>query len=170
MKFLRETLETVIIAAVLALLIRMFVFEPFYVDGPSMEPTLWNSERLIVAKFMYRFSEPRRGDIIVFRYPRRPDTDFVKRVIAVGGETVEIRMGQVYVNGQPLQQNFETRTSLASYPKVEVPQGSVFVLGDNRSNSEDSRYFGFVPISNIKGKALLVYWPLSRVHVLARGL
>lgn len=169
MKVLRETLETVVIAAVIALVIRLFVFEPFYVDGPSMEPTLWDSERLIVSKFIYRFSQPQRGDIIVFRYPRRPDTDFVKRVIAVAGETVEIRMGRVYVNGQIFEEHFKTKPSLTSYPKVEVPQGTVFVLGDNRANSEDSRFFGFVPLGNIKGKAVVVYWPLQRVHLLAGG-
>jgi signal peptidase I len=165
-KLVRETLETVIIAAAIALVIRVFVFEPFYVKGPSMEPTFLTGDRLIVSKFTYRFSPSKRGDIIVFKYPRQPDSDFVKRVIAIGGETVEIRMGRVYINGQPFEETFATRATLTSYPKTDVPRGTVFVLGDNRSNSEDSRYFGFVPLDNIKGKAVILYWPFPRAQLL----
>lgn len=168
-KVIKETLETIAVAAVIALVIRMFIFEPFYVKGPSMEPTLYTSDRLIVSKLSYRIGAPKRGDIIVFKYPRNPNSDFVKRVIALGGETVEIRMGRIYINGQLYEEDFATKPSISSYPKTEVPRGTVFVLGDNRSNSEDSRYFGFVPIENIKGKAVAVYWPFKRAKLLSGG-
>jgi len=165
-KVLKETLESFLIAAAIALVIRLFVIEPFYVNGPSMEPTFFTGDRIILSKYSYRVAPPKRGDIVIFKYPRHPDQDFIKRVIAVAGETVEIRMGRVYINGQPFEENFATRVSISSYPRVEVPKGSVFVLGDNRSNSEDSRYFGFVPLANIKGKAMFVYWPFGRAKML----
>ncbi|MDP2858257.1 MAG: signal peptidase I [Bacillota bacterium] len=168
-KVLQETLETVIIAAAIALLIRFFIVEPFRVDGPSMEPTFHTGDMLIVNKFGYRFSAPKRGDVIVFRYPRQPQKDYVKRVIAVAGETIEVRMGRLYVNGQLFEEGFTTKPSISSFPRTEVPSGSVFVLGDNRSNSEDSRYFGAVPLGNIKGRAMVVYWPIPRVQLITGG-
>jgi len=168
-KVVRETLETVIIAAAIALLIRFLIVEPFRVDGPSMEPTLYTGDMLVVNKFMYRFTSPKRGDVIIFRYPRQLQKDYVKRVIAVAGETIEVRMGRVYVNGQLFEEGFTTKPSISSFPRTEVPGGSVFVLGDNRSNSEDSRYFGAVPLSNIKGRAMVVYWPIPRIQIVAGG-
>ncbi len=168
-KIIRETLETVVIAALIALVIRMFVFEPYLVSGPSMEPTLFTADRLIVSKFSYRIGAPMRGDIVVFKYPRNPDKDFVKRVIALGGETIEVRLGRVYINGQPIEEDFMTRSAVSNYPETEVPTGSVFVLGDNRTNSEDSRFFGFVPLQNIKGKAVALYWPLNRIRSFRGG-
>jgi len=168
-KVVQETLETVIIAAAIALMIRFLVVEPFRVDGPSMEPTFYTGDMLIVNKFLYRFTAPKRGEVIVFRYPRQPQKDYVKRVIAVAGETVEVRMGRVYVNGQLFEEDFTTKPSISSFPRTEVPSGSVFVLGDNRSNSEDSRYFGAVPLSNIKGRAMVVYWPIARIQLVPGG-
>jgi signal peptidase I len=168
-RVLKDILETILIAAVVALLVRMFVIEPFYVNGPSMEPAFYTGDRLILNKFAYRNAEPKRGDIIIFRYPRHPDQDFIKRVVAVGGESVEIRMGRLYINGQLYDETYPTRSSIASYPRTEVPRGSVFVLGDNRSNSEDSRYFGFVPLSSVIGKAWCIYWPIGRIRLLYGG-
>jgi signal peptidase I len=168
-RLLKDTLETFLIAAVIALLVRMFVIEPFYINGPSMEPAFYNGDRLLLSKFAYRNAEPKRGDIIIFKYPRHPDQDFIKRVVAVGGESIEMRMGRLYINGQLFDETYPTKSSISSYPRTEVPRGSVFVLGDNRSNSEDSRYFGFVPLSNIKGKAFCVYWPFGRIKILSGG-
>jgi signal peptidase I len=152
----RETVETVLIAVVLALVVRTFVVESFQVQGHSMEPTLHDGERLLVSKFVYRFTDPARGDIVVFRYPLRQ---------ARPGDGVRIERGRVYVNGQPLEEPYVLRTGDYSMPERIVPPGQVFVLGDNRMNSEDSRYFGFVPIDLLVGRALLVYWPPDRVRL-----
>ncbi|MCL6450946.1 MAG: signal peptidase I [Acetobacteraceae bacterium] len=164
--WLRETAETVLIALVLALVVRTFVVESFLVEGPSMEPTLLNRERLLVNKFIYHFTRPRCGDIIVFRYPVDPRRDFVKRVVATGGETVEMKGGQVLVNGEVLHEPYVAEGGDGYVPPTTVPEGFLFVLGDHRAISEDSRSFGFVPLRNVKGKAFLVYWPPQRARVL----
>ena len=160
---LLELVETILIAIVLAFLARHLLIESFYVFGTSMEPTLANAERLFVNKLSYRLVHPDRGDIVVFRYPRNPDRDFIKRVVAVGGEAVEIVDGRVLVNGRLLEETHATIADNAYYPLSEVPEGMLFVLGDNRRNSEDSRFFGFVPIENVKGEAFLRFWPLGRL-------
>lgn len=162
---IRETMETVLIALVLALVIRAFLVESFLVQGTSMQPNLHDGERLLVNKLVYRFKEPVIGDIIVFRYPRQPERDFIKRVIARSGEAVEIRDGQVFVSDRPLPETYLIEQGHSYYPRTLVPEDSLFVLGDNRNNSEDSRFFGFVPEENVKGKAFLVYWPLKYLHL-----
>ena len=160
---IREVIETVLIAVVLAFVIRGFVVETFVVVGPSMEPTLHDAERLFVNKIVYRLHDPRRQDIVVFGYPRDPNRDFIKRVIGLPGDTVEMRDGRVYINGDFLEESYIAFPDHHSTTgPIEVPEGHVFVLGDNRRNSEDSRYFGPVPLANIRGKAFLLYWPLSR--------
>jgi signal peptidase I len=164
-----ETIQAVVIAIVLALLIRQFVVETFRVDGVSMEPTLQNNERLLVNKFIYRFTKPKAGEIIIFLPPIPGQTqDFVKRVIAVGGQTFQMQNGVVYVNGkvQPEPYLPASWRGNASFGPVTVPLGDVWVLGDHRMDSEDSRIFGPVPISAIRGEAMLVWWPLSDFRVL----
>jgi len=158
-RIVRESVETILIAVVLALLIRGFVVESFQVQGYSLEPTLHDAERVLVNKFVYRFREPQRGDIIVFRCPNDPSRDFIKRVIALGGESVEIVDGAVFVNGRRLQEDYIVHRGNSDFSRAAVPYGHLFVLGDNRTNSEDSRYFGFVPVASVKGKAMVVYWP-----------
>ncbi|MCX7781868.1 MAG: signal peptidase I, partial [Negativicutes bacterium] len=140
----------------------------YMVEGPSMRPTLVNSERLVVNKFIYRFRQPERGEILVFRYPRDPSRDFIKRVIAVPGDTIEIKDGRVFVNGQLQNETYILERTRGSYPLSTVPAGHVFVMGDNRNNSEDSRFkdVGFVPYDLIKGKAVLVFWPLDHIKSL----
>lgn len=165
----REVIETVVVALLIALLIRQFVVEVFVVDGRSMEPTLFTSERLLVNKFVYRFRTPQPGEIIVFRYPRNQDRDFIKRVVAVAGDRVEIRDGYVYVNDQPLPDPYVSYRDGGTWPEVTVPPGAVWVLGDNRNNSEDSRYFGEVPLGNIKGRAFFRFWPIGRFMSFAAG-
>lgn len=165
----REVVETIVIALLIALVIRHFVVEVFVVDGKSMEPTLFTGERLLVNKFVYRLRNPRPGDIIVFRYPKNPERDFIKRVVAVEGDTVEIAEGVVYVNGNELDEPYvEYRDTSGIEPQV-VPEGAVWVLGDNRNNSEDSRYFGEVPLENIKGRAFFRFWPPGRWHTFPAG-
>jgi signal peptidase I len=138
------------------------------VEGPSMMPTLENHERLLVNKFIYFIEAPRKGEIIVFRYPRDPSRDFIKRVIATGGDTVEIRNGRVYINGDLLEEKYILERTKGSYNKAIVPPDHVFVMGDNRNNSEDSRFsdVGFVPFKLIKGKASVVFWPLGELRTL----
>jgi signal peptidase I len=156
-----ETVETVVIALALALLIRAFVVESFVVQGQSMEPTLQNGEHLLVNKFIYRFETPKAGQIIVFHPPLPTTRDFIKRVIATPGEQVAMRTGVVYIDGVPQAESYlpASYRDTANYPPTLVPKGDVFVLGDNRRNSEDSRYFGFVPITSIRGQAIVIWWP-----------
>ncbi len=169
-----DTIQAIVVAVVLALLIRQFVVETYRVDGLSMEPTLQNGERLLVNKFIYRFTPPRPGQIIVFHPPLPTTQDYVKRVVAVGGQTISMENGVVYINGQQQAEPYLPPAWRDHYnmPPLLVPQGDVFVLGDHRDASEDSRYFPthFVPISSIHGEAMLVWWPPQDIHVLsARG-
>jgi signal peptidase I len=157
--------QTILIAVVLALVLKTFVVESFSVLGPSMEPTLFDGDRLFVMKVPYRWTGVGPGDIVVFRYPKDPKRDFVKRVVATGGDRVEIRNGQLFVNGSPVSESYVRRPDRAEYPPLIVPEGHVFALGDNRRNSDDSRSFGPVPVRNIKGRAVLLFWPLARVRV-----
>lgn len=159
----RELLETVIVALAIALALRLFVVEVYYVDGSSMEATLHDHERVLVNKFLYRFRMPKPGEVIVFQYPRQPDRDFVKRVVAVAGDTVEMRAGKVYVNDQLFTEAPSALLSDDDSDKKTVPPDSVWVLGDNRNNSEDSRMFGPVPLENIRGLAFFRIWPLGRL-------
>lgn len=156
------------IAVVLAFIIRQFVVELYIVDGPSMRPTLQSQERLVVNKFIYQFREPQKGEILVFQYPRDPKRDFIKRVIATAGDTVEIKDGRVFVNDQLLNEDYILEKTKSEYPKSTIPKGTIFVMGDNRNNSEDSRFadVGFVPLDLIKGKAMIVFWPLDAFKVL----
>ena len=157
----REVVQTLLVALVLALVIRGFVIESFLVDGISMEPTLHDGERLLVDKLTYRWHPPERFDIVVFRYPLDPSRDFVKRVIGLPGETVSIREGRVYVDGRPLEEPYLKEPGVDFYPPTTVPPGHVFVLGDNRPHSDDSRSGWTVPLRDVIGRAWLVYWPPS---------
>lgn len=164
-----ETLDASIFAALLSLLIITFVVQAFYIPSGSMEPTLQIDDRILVSKFSYRLGRIARGDVIVFHYPLNPGKDFVKRVVALSGERVELKDGVVLINSQPITELYPTalaagdRACTTSYGPQIVPRGQLFVLGDNRCNSEDSRFFGFVPVGNVVGKALLVYWPPQRI-------
>ena len=163
-----DWLFSIIIAVVLALGIRTFLVEPYMVSGPSMRPTLQNEERLIVNKLVYYLREPQRGEIIVFKYPSDTRRDFIKRVIAVGGDPIEIRDGKTFVNGEAIDESYIKEPFHTNYGKVTVPKGFIFVMGDNRNNSEDSRYadVGFVDLSLVKGKASVVFWPFSEFKAL----
>ena len=159
----KDWVISIVIAIVLAFIIRQFVVELYIVDGPSMRPTLQSQERLVVNKFIYDFRAPEKGEILVFQYPRDTSRDFIKRVIATPGDTIEIKGGRVFVNDQMLTEDYILEPTRSEYPKATVPEGTVFVMGDNRNNSEDSRFadVGFVPYKLIKGKAVLVFWPFS---------
>jgi len=165
-----EIIESVAIAVILAVIIRVFLFQPFYIPSGSMEPTLTKGDRIIVSKINYRLSSPQRGDVIVFKYPVNPDKDFIKRVIGLPGETLEIRDNKLYINGEFVEQPFlPPYLTYGDFGPVTIPEGRYFMMGDNRNNSEDSRFWGTLPSENIIGKTLLIYWPFNRAQVLENG-
>jgi signal peptidase I len=182
----REYFESIVIAVILALFIRTFVVQAFKIPTGSMENNLLIGDHLLVNKFVFGPTETslertllpigtiKRGDVLVFKYPVEPDRDFIKRVIGLPGDTVELREKKVYINGKPLDEpyvhflqppggeselhevtSFDVRER---YGPVTVPANQYFMMGDNRDNSQDSRYWGFMPRENVKGKALLIYW------------
>ena len=174
--FNRENVEVVVTAVILALIIRTFVVQAFKIPTGSMRPTLIEGDRILVNKFIYRFKSPERGDIIVFKYPEDTKKDFIKRLIAVGGETVHIIDGNIWVNGVLVDEP-EKISQIYYYNKpdtpygaedmtIRVPEDNFFVLGDNSASSRDSRYWGFVPKKYLVGKAFLLYWPLTRIRIL----
>jgi signal peptidase I len=157
---LREVLETVLPALLIALLINVFIGQATRVEGQSMEPNLHTNQRLVVEKLSYHFHGPQRFDVVVLKVPSQGDELLIKRVIGLPGETVEVKNGHVYIDGQLLEEPFTTaETRPGRYSKITVPPLHVFVLGDNRDRSNDSRSFGPVPIQNVIGKAWLSYWP-----------
>jgi signal peptidase I len=159
-RFLREVLETVLPALLIALLINVFVGQATRVEGQSMEPSLHTDQRLVVEKVSYRFHGPQRFDVVVLRLPSQGEELLIKRVIGLPGETVAFKNGRVYINGEQLDEPFtvdETRPGRNG--TVTVPPLHVYVLGDNRDRSNDSRSFGPVPIDNVVGRAWLSYWP-----------
>ncbi len=168
----RENLESFVWAVALALAIRTFVMSPFKIPSGSMRPTLMEGDRILVNKFIYRFRPPQRGDIIVFKFPDDLKRPFIKRLAAVGGDTVEIRGGRLIVNGQVLDGVFEVRHyyNQGGFGQegrpIRVPEGNYFVLGDNSMSSHDSRFWGFVPKKLLMGEAICVFWPVTRWKVL----
>lgn len=181
----REWIEAILVAFVFALIIRTFVVQAFKIPTGSMRNTLMEGDIILVNKFIYgaripftgitlpKLRDPKRGDVIVFVYPQNPKKDFIKRLVASGGETVEIRNGTIYVNDKPVTETvfnqiyYYNRGDFGREGlKVTVPKGSFFVLGDNSGSSQDSRYWGFVPASNVLGKAILIYWPPQRIRII----
>ncbi len=180
---IREWTESILIAVVLALFIRTFIVQAFKIPSGSMIPTFKVGDRIFVNKFIYgarvpltpwslpAVRQPKRGDIIVFKSPEDPKKDFVKRLIAVGGEEVEIREGKIYINGSVMDEPASIRTvyyyNAGNYgfegKATKVPEDSYFALGDNSGSSRDSRYWGFVPKKNMIGKVIFIYWPVYRM-------
>ena len=179
-KFIKEYVEPIVIAVIIALFIRTFIIQAFKIPSSSMEPTLQVGDYILVSKFIYgikipftgvklfEFSKPKRGDIVVFIYPKDRSKDFIKRVIGTEGEKVGIIRNKIYINDQLINDpwgHFEEKTDWLKYfqskerygPEV-VPKDSIFVLGDNRDNSQDSRFWGYVNINEVKGKAFIVYF------------
>lgn len=176
----REYAEAIVMAVVLALFIRTFIVQAFKIPSGSMKPTLLVGDHILVNKFIYGVklpflgttiipvSEPKPGDVIVFVFPEDRTKDFIKRVVAVGGDTVEVRNKHVYVNGEEVQDPHAHFTDSRSMPEnlyprdnlkpFAVPQDHIFVMGDNRDQSYDSRYWGAVPLEDVRGKAFLIYW------------
>ncbi|HAU31332.1 MAG: Signal peptidase I [Desulfotomaculum sp. 46_296] len=162
-----EILESVIIAVILATIIRLFLLAPFFIPSQSMEPALLVGDRIIVSKIAYRLGEPQRGDIIVFKYPRDPRKDYVKRLIGFEGEEVTLKNNRLYINGKETPEKYLPKgLSFYDFGPVVVPNGCYLMLGDNRPNSEDSRVWGPLPKENAIGKAILIYWPFNRARLL----
>lgn len=156
-----DLLHDLAIAVVVCVLLITYVVQAFKVQGTSMSPELEDGERILVNKFLYYFGDIKRGDVVVFWYPEDPQLSFIKRVVALPGETVEIRSGKVFVNDMPLDEPFvsDANADQRSFPPLEVRPGHFFVLGDNRRGSNDSRSWGLVPQRYIYGKAFLRIWP-----------
>ena len=182
---IREWVESIIIAFILAMVIRAFIVQAFKIPTGSMRPTLLEGDIILVNKFIYgakvpftgirlsAISQPKRGDVIVFIYPENPKKDFIKRLVAFPGEVVELKNGTIYINAKPLldpefsSRYYYNRGEFAKEEeKITVPKDSFFVLGDNSASSQESRYWGFVPHKNILGKALLIYWPPQRIRII----
>jgi signal peptidase I len=163
-RLLFDILQTVLISVVLFAGINL-VSARIRVDGYSMYPTFRNGEFVIVNKLAYALGAPQRGDIVVFHFPRDPRQEYIKRVIGLPGDEVAVLDGKVYVNGEPLVEDY-----IAAAPAYEntwqIPQGELFVLGDNRNNSSDSHSWGTVRLENVVGKAVFVYWPLNELGVI----
>lgn len=181
----REYFETILVAVVLALFFRTFVVQAFKIPSGSMEPNLLIGDQLLVNKFVFAptvssaerailpIRDVRRGEVVVFKFPEDPERDFIKRVVGLPGETIEFKDRRIVVNGRPVEDphahylprggaggSFEIAPGDVRdhYGPVVVPADALFVMGDNRDNSADSRYWGFMPIRNLKGRALMIYW------------
>ncbi|MDT9296570.1 MAG: signal peptidase I [Arthrospira platensis PCC 7345] len=162
-----EGIKTIGLSIILALGIRTFVAEARYIPSGSMLPTLEINDRLIIDKLSYRFTEPQRGDVVVFNPTEELSLQyndaFIKRIIGLPGETLEVRDGQVFVNGEPIEEDYIAEEPQYKWGPETIPEGQFLVLGDNRNNSFDSHYWGFVPRENIIGRAVVRFWPLDRL-------
>ena len=211
-----EMLESIIYAFLVAIIIRIFFFQTFWIPSASMEPTLYEKDRIVANKLIYRIREPHRGEVVIFRVfqPGRVDNgifkpagsgkltmeeaegeverrrdnpyalggdlapethvvrpqDYIKRVVGLQGEVVQIDDGVIYIDGSPIEESFETRIpNYTHFGPVTVPQGEIFVLGDNRSNSQDSHVIGTIPLRNVEGRAEVVFWPPNRMGIIPQG-
>ncbi|MBA7473365.1 Signal peptidase IB [subsurface metagenome] len=160
-RFLREILSTIILAVIIFVLLQT-TFQTFIVIQCCMEPNFQEGQRLIINKVVYHFHEPEMGDVIILHPPFNPETTFIKRIIALPGDTVEIKMGAVYVDGYPLDEPYIKEPPSYIMREREVPADNYFVLGDNRNNANDSHIWGTVPRENIVGKVWLSIWPPAR--------
>ncbi|MGI5851304.1 MAG: signal peptidase I [Clostridiales bacterium] len=158
---IKEWIQAILIAIVVSVVIRLFLFETTLVYGNSMESTLRDRDRVIINKLVYHLYTPSRGDIVVFKNPDNSNENYVKRVIGIAGDTVEVLDQKVYINDQLLDEPYLDVETENDFPKFEVPEDTIFVMGDNRNRSQDSRYIGPIPVENIIGKAQLRIWPIS---------
>jgi len=187
---IREYIEAILIALLLALFIRTFVVQAFKIPSGSMKNTLLIGDHILVNKFIYGIKnplngntwipikEPERRDIVVFKYPMNPEQDYIKRVIGVEGDTIEIKDKKVYVNGEPQEEDYTIFLDKRVLPgslqprdnmgPITVPENSLFVMGDNRDNSYDSRFWKFVDLKAVKGKAFVLYWSWDKENFSVR--
>ncbi|MGM8211774.1 signal peptidase I [Virgibacillus sp. W0430] len=171
-KELFDWLKALLVAFGIAFIIRMFIFSPIIVDGPSMLPTLHDRDQIIVNKFIYHLNEPKRFDIVIFHASEQKD--FIKRVIGLPGEHVMMKENTLYIDGEEVEEKFTKKNNIHTDDFTlellpghfeSIPDGYVLVLGDNRTNSTDSRRLGLIPIDQIVGKATFIYWPFERIQI-----
>lgn len=168
-----DIIQTIVIALAFYTVVHLFIAQPNKVDGSSMVPTFHTSDRILTSKLSYRFGTPHRGDIIVFTPPNPQNGDYIKRIIGLPGETIELKNGQVYINDQLLSEKYlpaDTKTVERAFLRdnvpYKIPDGDYMVFGDNRNFSSDSREWGPIAYKEIIGKAKIQYWPLSEVRVI----
>lgn len=169
--FLLDTIQTLLLVFAVFLVVYIFLFRPFQVSGSSMYPTFHDKEYILTNIIALKLGHPKLGDVIVFKAPNDPEKDYIKRVMGMPGDTVSIKNGDVYINGNLIDQSAYLAPTVKTYggsflrenQPVTVPTDSYFVIGDNRSGSSDSREWGFLPAKNLIGKSLFVYWPLNKM-------
>lgn len=173
--FFFDIVETVVLALAIFVVIYLFLFQPHQVKGASMEQNFHDGEYILTDKVSYRLRLPQRGDVVIFKAPRNPELDYIKRIIGLPGEKIKIHAGSIFIDGDKLEENYLPETIVISgglfLPKdkeVEIPNNSYFVLGDNRSHSSDSREWGPILRNDIIGKAFLRYWPPNRLGLLPK--
>lgn len=172
--FFLEFLETAALALLFFALMYLVAFQPHQVNGNSMLPNFIDKEYLLTNKLSYRFGEVQRGDVVIFKAPDNPEYEYIKRIIGLPGDSIQVKDGQFWVNGQPIDESsylpLTTHTSAGNYLKagkeIALSADTYFVAGDNRSNSSDSRDFGPVPVQNLVGKAWFMYWPPTRLGLI----
>lgn len=171
--FVMDILETIAFVGSLFIVIYLFIFQPNQVKGVSMEPTFQSGDYIITSKITYKFKKIERGDVVVFNSPKNPDIEYIKRIIGLPGDKIEVRDGKVYLNNQLLSENYiASKTNLwdNGYLKegepIFVPENFVFVMGDNRPRSSDSREFGPIPISSIVGTVIFRYFPPQKIGII----
>lgn len=168
-KIINENIDSIIIAGITALIIITYIVRPFYIPTESMYPTLKRWDYILVNEFIYRFKQPQRKDIVVFHPPSGANAEgkeYIKRIVALEGDTIEIKEGKLYLNGKPGEEPYVLYPPDYEYPKTKIPQGHLFVMGDNRPNSGDSHIWGFLPRKSIVGKAFIILWPPARMGIL----
>ena len=176
-EFVMDILETVVFVGSLFIVVYLFIMQPNQVKGASMEPSFYSGDYILTSKITYKFRKPERGDVIVFKSPKNPDIEYIKRVIGLPGDRVKIVGGQVYINNQPLLEGYiNGKTSswrggfIREGEEIEIPKGFLFVLGDNRPRSSDSREFGPISITSVIGVVFYRYYPPSRAGFIKNPL
>ena len=171
--FFWEIIKIVLIALIIVVPIRYFVFQPFFVRGQSMEPNFQNGQYILTNKVEYKLRSPNRGDVVIFKSPRNKDVDYIKRIIGKPGDRVMLKEGTFYVNGTKVEESYlasGTYISQGSFlregSEIIVPKGQYFLVGDNRGHSSDSREFGTIPLEDFIGRAFLRYWPFSQAGLI----
>ena len=173
LSWLRETVESAVIAFFIAFVIIIFVVQSFWIPSGSMEPNFHIGDRISAYKLFYGINNVKRGDVIIFKFPLNPRKNFIKRAIGLPGDEIRIEDKKVYINGKLLNEPYVVHrdTGNVGFPRdqygpIKVPSDSLFMMGDNRDSSDDSRYWGFVPAENIVGEAFLRYWPPWRIKII----
>lgn len=175
LSFLFDIIETIVLALAIFVVMYLFLFQPHQVKGASMEPNFHDGEYILTDKISYRLHPPKRGEVIIFKAPKNPELDYIKRIIGLPGEKIKIENGSFYINGQKLDERYipqNIRISGGLYLPIgkeeKIPENSYFVSGDNRSHSSDSREWGSIHENAIIGRAFLRYWPPDRIGVLPK--